>query len=82
MVTVYTKPNCSDCEKTKADLSATGIEFKTIDIFANKAELKKIKELGFRNAPVVMTDTGDKWSGYRPEKISALTLNDDDTWDF
>lgn len=85
MVTVYTKPDCPECEKTKSHLRRKDIPFEIIDMFADRSVLQKIKDMGFRSAPVVMTSEGDSWSGYKPEKISALaasSTSDDDTWSF
>lgn len=82
MTTVYTKPNCPDCEKTKSDMDAQGVAYRVVDMFADKVVLKKIKDMGFRKAPVVMTENGDQWSGYKPEKISNLSANLSDAWDF
>lgn len=84
MVTVYTKPDCPQCEQTKSHLRKNAIPFEVVDMFADKSVLKKIKDMGFRSAPVVMTSEGDSWSGYNPDKISALASSaaDDDPWSF
>ena len=34
-------------------------------------QLEKVKELGYLQAPVVVTDD-EHWSGFRPDKIDAL----------
>lgn len=31
------------------------------------------KELGYLQAPVVITAHGDHWSGFRPDRISSLS---------
>lgn len=81
MITVFTKPDCADCEHTKAALSHGGVEFTVVDLFSDRDALRKVKALGFRAAPVVVTDD-DTWSGYRPDKISALisSQSSDDIW--
>lgn len=32
----------------------------------------KIQALGHLQAPVVVTETGENWSGFRPDLIAAL----------
>lgn len=71
MTTVYTKPNCIQCDMTKRLMDKIGVEYNTVDIVENPAELDKLIELGYRAAPVVVTD-GDSWAGFQPEKITAL----------
>lgn len=82
-LTVYTKPNCPDCVKTTTDMESKGIEYTAVNMFKDKSILNMIKDMGFRNAPVVITAEGERWSGYNPARISELAANtDDDTWDF
>jgi glutaredoxin-like protein NrdH len=71
MVTVYTKPNCVQCDMSKRLLDKIGVEYNTVDIVENPAELDKLIELGYRAAPVVVTED-DSWSGFQPDKITAL----------
>jgi glutaredoxin-like protein NrdH len=71
MTTVYTKPQCVQCEATKRMMDKLGVEYTTVDIVENPAELDKLIEMGYRAAPVVVTDK-DSWSGFQPEKIEAL----------
>lgn len=70
-VTVYSKPDCPQCDLTKRDLEILGIPFDLVDISQDEGMLNKIRELGFRSAPVVETDQ-DAWSGYNQEKIKSL----------
>ena len=71
MTTVYTKPNCVQCDMTKRLMDKVGVEYNTVDIVENPAELDKLIELGYRAAPVVVTDS-DSWAGFQPDKITAL----------
>lgn len=68
MVTVYTKPGCVQCNATYRKLDAKGINYKVIDVSLDDEALAITKELGYMQAPVVVTDT-DHWSGYNPDKI-------------
>lgn len=70
-ITLYSKPNCPQCELTKRDMDILGIQYETVDITHNQDKLEKLAKLGYRSAPVVETDT-DVWSGYDQEKIKAL----------
>ena len=71
MTTVYTKPNCVQCDMTKRLMDIVGVVYNTVDIVENPAELDKLIELGYRAAPVVVTDS-DSWAGFQPDKITAL----------
>ncbi|NYT75415.1 NrdH-redoxin [Alcaligenaceae bacterium] len=70
-VTVYSKPNCPQCDLTKRDMDILGIEYETIDITLQQDHLERLSSLGFRSAPVVETDQ-DTWSGYDAAKIKGL----------
>lgn len=72
MTTVYTKPQCVQCDMTKRLMDKIGVEYQTVDIIDNPAELDKLIEMGYRAAPVVVTDDGDSWAGFQPDKINEL----------
>jgi glutaredoxin-like protein NrdH len=72
MTIVYTKPQCVQCDMTKRLMDKLGVEYTTVDIVENPAELDRLIEMGYRAAPVVITDKGDAWSGFQPAKIEAL----------
>lgn len=69
--TVYTKPSCVQCNATYRALDSKGIEYDVVDISEDPAALEAVKEMGYLQAPVVVTDD-EHWSGFRPDKISAL----------
>lgn len=69
--TVYTKPSCVQCNATYRALDSKGIEYDIIDLSEDPTALETVKQLGYLQAPVVVTDDGH-WSGFRPDKISAL----------
>lgn len=69
--TVYTKPSCVQCNATYRALDSKGIEYDIIDLSEDPTALETVKELGYLQAPVVVTDD-EHWSGFRPDKISAL----------
>jgi glutaredoxin-like protein NrdH len=70
-VTVYSKPNCPQCELTKRDMDILGIEYESVDITQHQEQLQRLTALGYRSAPVVETDHGI-WSGYDQDKIKSL----------
>lgn len=70
-VTVYSKPSCVQCTATYRALDSRGIEYTIIDLSEDAAALDAVKELGYLQAPVVVTED-EHWSGFRPDKVSEL----------
>lgn len=70
-ITVYTKPSCVQCTATYRALDSKGIEYEVLDLSEDETALATVKELGYLQAPVVVTDD-EHWSGFRPDKIDAL----------
>jgi glutaredoxin-like protein NrdH len=71
MTTVYTKPNCVQCDATKRYLDRSGIKYDTVDITKEPEALDMILGMGFSAAPVVISDAGN-WSGFQPDKLNLL----------
>lgn len=71
MTTVYTKDNCVQCDMTKRLMDKVGVEYDVVNISQNPEALDKLIELGYRAAPVVITDE-DSWAGFNPDKIANL----------
>jgi glutaredoxin-like protein NrdH len=72
-VTVYTKDNCVQCEATKRHLDKLEITYSTVNITNDIRALDKLISLGYRSAPVVVTDD-DSWAGYVPDKLDKLAI--------
>ena len=70
-ITVYTKPSCVQCNATYRALDSKGIEYNVLDLSEDPSALEAVKELGYLQAPVVVTDD-EHWSGFRPDKIAEL----------
>ena len=70
-VTVYTKPSCVQCNATYRSLDSKGIEYEIVDLTEDADALAAVRELGYQQAPVVITES-DHWSGFRPDKIDEL----------
>jgi len=72
-VTVYTTPNCVQCNMTKKLLDRNGIIYAVEDLTAEKnaEKLEEFRSQGYSQAPIVTTDT-KIWSGFKPSKIESL----------
>jgi glutaredoxin-like protein NrdH len=72
MVTVYTKPNCIQCDMTKNWLDREDIPYTVIDLTENKQAYDMVVEFGFLAVPVVVTNDG-MWAGFKPDKLRSLS---------
>jgi glutaredoxin-like protein NrdH len=72
MTTIYSLPNCPQCDTTKRYLSRNGVEYIEIDLSKNEAAMEKIKLMGYSAAPVVETADGKHWSGFRFPELQRL----------
>lgn len=70
-ITVYSKPNCVQCNATYRALDKAGLDYATVDVSEDAQALAQVKALGYAQAPVVVAGE-DHWSGFRPDKIKAL----------
>lgn len=70
-ITVYSKPSCVQCTATYRALDKKGIEYTIFDVSTDENALQTVKELGYMQAPVVVTED-DHWSGFRPDRIEEL----------
>lgn len=77
MITVYSKPNCMQCEMTKIWLTQNKIPFEAVDIEANPGALELLEHYGYSSLPVVsiddeLSDNSKSWSGFQIDKLEAL----------
>lgn len=70
-ITIYTTPSCIQCIATKKEMDKYNIKYTMIDITKDEESFDKITKMGYKQAPVVITND-DHWSGYRPDKIKTL----------
>lgn len=70
-ITVYSKPSCVQCVATYRALDRQGINYQVIDLTEDSHALDTVRGLGYQQVPVVVAGN-DHWSGFRPDKISAL----------
>ena len=70
-ITVWTKPNCSQCEMTKKQFDKRGIIYQEKRLDKSPKAVERFLELGLLAAPIVETDR-KQWSGFRLDKINSL----------
>lgn len=73
-VTVYsTGPQCMRCTLTKRLLDAENVRYDEVDIRENAAAREYVTtELGYTEAPVVVVDEHDHWSGFNPDQCKRI----------
>lgn len=71
-ITVYTKPACVQCNATFRALDKAGLGYTKVDINTDADARDYVMSLGYLQAPVVVAG-GQHWSGYRPDRISAIS---------
>ncbi|GAA1892077.1 redoxin NrdH [Paeniglutamicibacter psychrophenolicus] len=72
-ITVYSKPSCVQCTATYRALDSAKIPYRVVDLTQVPAALEYVTdELGYGQAPVVVVDDQNHWSGFRPDMISEL----------
>lgn len=69
MITVYTRDNCVQCNRTKAALKKRDLEYTEIEIDAETAD--SFREQGYQSLPIVVAHD-ETWAGFRPDKIKAI----------
>ena len=70
-VTVYTNPNCVQCDMTKRQFDKLGIVYTTVDLSKHPDKVAEFKEMNLLQAPIVTTDI-KVWAGFKPAKIQSL----------
>jgi glutaredoxin-like protein NrdH len=71
-VTVYTLPACVQCDSTKRMLQRNDIDYQEVDMSQDPVALEMVKTMGYTAAPVVVAGD-DHWSGFRLDRIQALS---------
>ncbi len=71
-VTVYSKPECDQCNATYLQFDKAGIEYTVVDLTADAEARDYVMSLGYRQAPVVVAGT-QHWAGFRIDRIRSLT---------
>jgi glutaredoxin-like protein NrdH len=78
-VTIYTKPDCVQCEYTKRELDKRGVKYLTIDVDTSISDADGgtvgdwLREQGWTQMPVVYNHAnGEMWSGFKIDKLRDL----------
>lgn len=69
-VTVYSRPGCQMCRLTVLHLERLGIPHTTVPLTGEI--IAELADPTMTQAPIVTTPDGQKWSGYRPDRIESL----------
>lgn len=71
---VYSTTRCPQCRAVKRYLTSNEIEFKEVNIEENPDMGEKLKELGFKNVPVIFPSNEDiePFYGFRPDILEGL----------
>ena len=70
-ITVWTLPNCVQCNQTKKEFDKLGIQYQVRELNRNPKAVERFRELGLVAAPIVETDDR-RWSGFRLNRIRSL----------
>ncbi len=75
-VTVYSKPNCPQCEATKRKFTKEGVAFREVDVTEDRRAFMRVRdEWGYQRVPVIEV-RGEgfdvRWDGFRPERMKAV----------
>ena len=72
-ITVYSKPACVQCNSTYRALDSKGLAYVVVNLTEVPAALEYVSdELGYSQAPVVVVDDENHWSGFRPDLINKI----------
>ena len=71
-ITVFTKPGCPQCHAVFRALDTMGIEYRRVDISADRGARDYVMALGYLAAPVVYAGPDNHHGGFRPDRLQAL----------
>jgi len=72
-VTIYSLPNCVQCNQTKKVFTTLGVEYAEVLLDENPEKAAEFLDKGYKAAPIV-TAGNEIWSGFRLEKIQGVAL--------
>jgi len=70
-IIIYSKPDCVQCNATYRALDKHGIAYHVVDLTQDAQALGQVRAMGYQQVPVIVAGD-DHWSGFRPDKITAL----------
>ena len=68
---VYSKEDCVKCNATYRSFAKEGIDYDLVMLEEHPELVEQFREEGLVQAPIVEAN-GERWSGFRPDKIKAL----------
>ncbi|SEB70003.1 glutaredoxin domain-containing protein [Rhodobacter sp. 24-YEA-8] len=72
VITLHSKSLCVQCDATRRALDQAWLRYRVMDLTEDAEAMGYVQSLGYRQAPVVVTETERHWSGYQPGKITTL----------
>lgn len=72
MVIIYTKSICQPCRLSKAAMDRAGVEYVERNVEDDPSAFQDVKDMGYSAVPVIVTPSGEHWSGLRPDLLSTL----------
>lgn len=79
MIDIYSLPNCAKCRSTKTAIAGRGLvegeDWAEHDLSLPENESARqwvMEDLGYKEAPIVVVDDDNHWSGFRPDRILTL----------
>ena len=75
-VTIYSKPNCPQCEATKRKFTKEGVAFREVNVTEDRRAFTMVRdEWGYQRVPVIEV-RGEgfdvRWDGFRPDRMKAV----------
>jgi len=72
-ITVYTKPDCMQCDMTKRLMDREGIAYSSVDVTEDAEAMELVRGMGYLSMPVVVAGN-EHWSGFRAERVKGLKV--------
>jgi glutaredoxin-like protein NrdH len=72
MITIYTNPTCGPCRSLIKAADRFNIAYETKPAAEHTDYLEA---LGYTQAPVVVSDSGEHFSGFRPDQLKRLAAH-------
>jgi len=73
-ITVWTLPNCVQCQQTKKQFDSMGIRYEEKALDSDPFKADYFRARGLLTAPIVETDV-KLWAGFRLDKIRSLAAH-------
>ena len=70
-ITVWSKPQCVQCDATKRKLDKAGIAYTEHDLTEHPDKAAEFRDQGYATAPIVITPRG-AWAGYQHDHLKRL----------